>query len=316
MRHNPPLARRRRRGPADPLDPFREDPLSRARPGPPAREPGQPHVWLDELLDRPHRRARIEDYLGESLGPLLGCGYFGCAFLLEPPWVAKFTTDASEAATWDLLLELAGEGVDLPGMTRARSVTRVLPDVDVAKGMGDERRPLFVVVREAMRPFVDVLSHAHKLKEFSAATLEHLSAGQAEYVEGLLMDYREIAGAALNPIPFPTPEAEVVWLQKLDLVESEGMRQGAAGCLFDSLSDLRVLYDVLLADVHAANVGWRAHLEIGAHSGEDCLACYDPGLSTLPGGPASRVPRMGTLRTNPRRGAWRRTEASVELGVV
>ena len=285
----------------------RDRATTRSRPGVP-----QPHGWVDDLLDSPERLRLLEGYLQEPIGPLLGFGFFGCAFLLKPPWVLKLTSDVSEAAVWDFVMRLREEGAALPGLAAVRSLAQVTPDVDIhpawrLEGLEEQdvRRPLFAVVREAMHPILQGIS----VREFTDATIRRLGPAATDHVERLLFDYRQAAQNLLQG----KGHASVLTSQ-LNVIEAEGRLQPLAADLFTAMRELRLDHGVVLADVHPGNVGWRVYAkELGLPEG---LCCYDPGLSRVPGG-VEGLARTPIVRTNGRRDRrWTRTRASLKLGVV
>lgn len=111
--------------------------------------------WIDKLESR---FAKIEQAIHMPVGDMLGCGYYGCVFESEPPYVVKFTLDPYEGYVWRKIKDLVDsadpwEGL---GVVYPKAVHR-LADVD-AHGDADANFNdnwafrLWCVVREEADP--------------------------------------------------------------------------------------------------------------------------------------------------------------------
>lgn len=100
---------------------------------------------LPMFVDR-HRKS-LEGAVGMGLGPMLGCGIWGCAFEAEedPETVVKFTCDPSEAKAWVAMRDLQWKGL-------ASGAAMVKGVFDVR---GDLPCDLYVIVREALSDIDD-----------------------------------------------------------------------------------------------------------------------------------------------------------------
>lgn len=71
----------------------------------------EPYEWVPS-------RATLEEWAGSRVGPLLGCGAWGCAFQLADGRVLKATRDDEEVAGVVAVEEVRSEGISIQGIAR------------------------------------------------------------------------------------------------------------------------------------------------------------------------------------------------------
>lgn len=254
--------------------------------------------WVKTVLTK---RSAIERALGMPIGDPLGCGYWGCVFRSEGPWVVKLTRDPTEGPIWARLREwLRDAPCCTDGIVRVKDIVRIEPDLK----FGRRQWPIHAIVREEAVP---VLTEKMTPTEFTAERIglpqewTNVHASTLRAVDRSLREQGRSPASlhniqdlsdALNGLDRFRVEAQEWHREAKKRRPSEGrlddlaermssttnlMRGSVAGSLGETLNQL-IADDVVLQDVHWGNIGWRLHEEIdGDVANPNCLVIFDPG---------------------------------------
>lgn len=255
------------------------------------------------------KRDVFQRVTGWRLGAQLGCGYWGCVFGSEEPWVVKVTRDPTEGPMWAFIREMYDEhGPMMAGFLRVDDVLRLRPDVaidvDLAIGAG-EVQPVYAVRREEADPMFGLATRRDRLRmtERTSGELrvppmlfdemkvdQHRSTVEFRGALEILSRYKRRAKDIAMELATGDPVPEV-------LADLEGLAVRAALALADhamfaALSESLVLMaksGAYFGDVHPGNIGWRVHEEIGGtRLGRRSVIVTDPGLASTPYTPTVR----------------------------
>ena len=276
-------------------------------------------AWIDALLQK---RSAIEETLGLPLGNMFACGEFGCAFDTTDPWAVKITRDPTEGPIWAEIADFhQSSPADAAGAARVRDVVRLKPDIRWKL----KKYPVYAVVREEILPVWDEGKPVAKCGEKPTPSVTDYTLAQLQVPEELrstfqdyrcmfsdttlallpeeaqqrvrdfaavlvgLKEFRDAAGYAQHAAKLKSKKAAAQYRQ----LAQEGYQRGLTliynpigAPIAKTLDGLFTKRDILLADVHWANVGWRVHEDINGRLAPT-LIIFDPGFSTYTG--AERV---------------------------
>jgi hypothetical protein len=295
------------------------------------------------------------EQLGWPIGKRLGCGFYGCVFQSDDPWVVKFTRDPSEGPTWAYIAELQRDpeiASDMGGFLRVNDVARIRPDV-IWEQAGEEpqQMPVYAIQRESATPLfimeaADMFITRRTAKELQLTAAQIKKAGwhpsdlskdgMPMYV--MLLDLTSTGSTVPNSVKLRISDlamcvtaldryrihAEAYWRSQrfwtvaedpddkdhfASLMSSQAMKVLSAAKAIAERPDGSpsmfghvigtTLYeafdkaDMVVADLHRFNVGWRDHAEAHDTKLPLTLTVVDPGVALTPWEPEIREIDLG-----------------------
>lgn len=224
--------------------------------------------WVKTLLEH---QEPLERAAGGRLGPVLGCGHWGCVVdLLDTPYVLKLTVDPTEAHVWSKISELIEEeryGDD--GFPRLKRIFELQPGIPYGR-QGRVRRA-YGIVREKIAVVWGGRGYPNE-SDFTRTQLRSDFARKnfRETIQAL-QNYRSLA-IQWHKGPRAENDTQSVYLERV-IYQMNGPIGGPLG---ESLGML-LSNDVVLNDVHLNNIGWRFLDEVEGVEGYPCLVIFDPG---------------------------------------
>ena len=255
-------------------------------------------AWVKTLLQH---GAAIEQAIGFRLGPLLGCGHWGCVLdLPESPWVLKLTVDPTEAFVWQRIIDLiAEEGYGQGGFPRVAHIYELKPGIEYGKQ--GRKKKAYAIVREKAAPVFSstlwttpyTMARIQLPEPAEAWTLlQHImtedqpgfnwSIAETQLTLRGLSEYRWQA-PKFKSID-KTPEA----FDRLERAINK-MNGAIGGPVGESLQML-LSNNMVLLDVHYGNIGWREIEQIGPDYQNPGLVIFDPGHT-----PTRKTPLKSTI---------------------
>lgn len=269
--------------------------------------------WVETLLAH---KDPLERAAGFRLGPVLGCGHWGCVVdLVNSPWVLKLTVDPTEAHIWAKILELMkDERYGEDGFPRFKKLFRLDPGIPYGKQ--GRTKAAYGIVREKIAPVFSDARFGLELTDFTKQQLglAHLTvnvpvrgkpgAWQAVPAPVLYDQLRSKSIVGLDQQAQYKSDEFVENIEMLVKYRFEArlwhkgdpmgsfltreerssrlerilnrMGGGIGGPLGESLQML-LSNNVVLNDVHQLNLGWRFLDEIEGVEGYPTLVVFDPG---------------------------------------
>lgn len=215
----------------------------------------------------------------------VGCGTYGCVYLTDDPrWVVKVTRDKNEGPMALRIVEIRKEmtGGDGFGPTTALQGLVFFKDVFRARPIWHHRKQFspYILVRENVRPVKDKDVY-HRMKWYTDKSVNDDPKPGLEIVQKWAERFHEESGDIVEAV-----EKYVEWLTVI--------REEFPLVVDDMLELMGEKYDLMLADVHAYNVGYTTTDWGSEYRGPGSVVVHDLGMT--PANPDSSLPVLNPLQ--------------------
>ena len=255
-------------------------------------------AWVKTLLQH---GAAIEQAIGFRLGPLLGCGHWGCVLdLPDSPWVLKLTVDPTEAFVWRRIIDLiAEEGYGQGGFPRVAHIYELKPGIEYGKQ--GRKKKAYAIVREKAAP---VFSSTLWTTPYTMARIQLPEPAEAwtmlqhimtedlhDFNWSIAETQLTLRGLSEYPGRRQNSRASTRRQRQFDRLERAiNKMNGAIGGPVGELFHVLLSNNMVLLDVHYGNIGWREIEQIGPDYQNPGLVIFHPGHT-----PTRKTPLKSTI---------------------